>query len=271
MRPMPRTSPIAIGLVVVAAFLGGTGGCRRVASPALRATTAVAPGAAPGAAPPSAPGAASPSAPGVAPPSAPGAASPSAPGTAPLPALAAATTGEADHAGEIFELRRRLADVEARLRALEAAAPAPAASRPSAAMPGSSALAGPVGPPGPPGAVGPAGPAGAAGPPGPALRLESAAEKGEVYHRRAEQSLEPGETGAAVARCAGLADAVVSGSCGVVPAPLGTLTQVGASGLDDPRVAAGWRCEYRNASPRRAITARAEVYCVSRKGPKPAR
>jgi hypothetical protein len=119
-----------------------------------------------------------------------------------------------------------------------------------------------AGPPGPTGATGPA------GPPGPAVRLEGAPEKGEVYHRRAEQSLEPGETGAAVARCTGLHDVVVSGACGVVPGPLGNLTQVGASGLDDPKTAAGWRCEYRNASPRRAITVRADVYCVARKGGK---
>ena len=44
------------------------------------------------------------------------------------------------------------------------------------------------------------------------------------------------------------------------------LAQAGAYGLDDPRTAAGWRCEYRNASPRRAIMAQADVYCVARKG-----
>jgi len=90
-----------------------------------------------------------------------------------------------------------------------------------------------------------------------------------VYRRRAEQGLEPGETGAAVARCAGPADAVVSGACTVTPATLGVLAQAGAYGLDDPRAAAGWRCEYRNASPRRAITAHADVYCVPRKGKAP--
>jgi len=74
-----------------------------------------------------------------------------------------------------------------------------------------------------------------------------------------------------VARCAGLHDALVSGSCAATPAPLAILTQSGASGLDDPKTAAGWRCEYRSASPRRPLAVRAEVYCVPRKGPKPAK
>jgi hypothetical protein len=220
----------ALGLCVgVAVALGGAG-CRRV-PPAARAATG------PHAAP--APRAAAPAPAPIAP--------------------------DADRAGELFALRRRIADVEARVRGLEAgppardggAAPAPAAGAPAPAAP---AAPTPAGPPGPAGPTGPEGPA------GPALRLDTAPEKGDVYRRRAEQSLEPGETGAAVARCTGENDAVVSGACSVTPAPLGVLAQAGAYGLDDPRLAAGWRCEYRNASPRRAITAHAEVYCVPRKG-----
>ena len=49
-----------------------------------------------------------------------------------------------------------------------------------------------------------------------------------------------------------------------LPAPLAVLVAAGADGLDDPAQPAGWRCGYRNASPQRRVTARAEVYCVVR-------
>jgi hypothetical protein len=228
MRPMPRTWPFALAFGVALALAAG--GCRRVPAPTPRAA----------------------------------APAPAAPAAAPATSPAAA---EADRAGEVYELRRRVAAVEARLRGLEAAAPADGgAARTGGARP---AVAAPAVAPG--GPTGPTGATGAAGPPGPALRLESVPEKGEVYHRRAEQGLEPGETGAAVARCAGVHDALVSGACSVTPAPLGVLAQAGAYGLDDPKSAAGWRCEYRNASPRHAITARAEAYCVPRTGGKAAK
>ena len=96
------------------------------------------------------------------------------------------------------------------------------------------------------------------------MRLEQAPDKHEIYRRRTEQPLEAGETGAAVAQCDGRQDPLVSGSCSAEPAALGSLVQVGAHALDDPRAPAGWRCELRNASTRRRVLLRAEVYCVAR-------
>ena len=212
----------------------GAGGCRRVPPAVGRAT-----------------------------PARPAASAPTAP--TPPPAV-----GEADRVGEVYELRRRVADVEARLRGLEAAAPARADAGVAASPAAPAAATRRADAPTAAGPPGPTGPTGPEGPPGPAVRLDTAPEKGDVYRRRVEQSLEAGETGAAVARCAGVHDAVLSGACSAEPAPLGALVQAGAYGLDDPKTAAGWRCEYRNVSPRRAITARAEVFCVPRKG-KPAK
>jgi hypothetical protein len=152
----------------------------------------------------------------------------------------------------------RLGELELRLRQLESAAPRAMTDGGVALIPG------PPGPPGPTGAPGPPGPAGPAGPPGPPVRLAAAPQKHEVYHRRAEQLLEAGETGAAVARCDGPRDPVLAGACAALPAPLATLVAAGAYGLDDPAQPAGWRCGYRNLSPQRRVEVRAEVYCVAR-------
>ena len=135
--------------------------------------------------------------------------------------------------------------------------------------PGSRGELGPPGPQGsqglqgPQGIQGPAGPRGPLGPEGPPGGY---ARKSDLYSVGAQLTIGPGLSGAVVATCRDVKDLLISGHCGADPAWLGALGQAGGVELDAARKAAGWRCEYRNASSRRAITARAEVFCVPRKG-----
>jgi hypothetical protein len=155
--------------------------------------------------------------------------------------------------------------------------------------PGPIGPAGPIGsggPPGPPGPEGPAGPAGPAGPPGPegpqgVAGLQGPqgvqgqqgpqgpkgppgpagayAGKRDVIRHEARVSADPGLVVSAVASCDRSAELVVAGGCYADPMWMAQLIATRPLALGDPSQAAGWRCDYRNASPSTTIEVVAEA------------
>lgn len=129
---------------------------------------------------------------------------------------------------------------------------------------------GPAGPPGPQGVQGMQGPQGLQGPQGPRGPLGPQgvaggyARKTDVYRAHARLVIAPGLGGAVLARCRHAEDLLVSGSCQAQPSSLALLIEVGASSSDDDRVAASWRCAYRNSSNRQSLVVGASVDCIRR-------
>jgi hypothetical protein len=140
--------------------------------------------------------------------------------------------------------------------------------------PGPEGPAGPAGPPGPigpegmqgvPGLQGPQGvqgqqgPQGPKGPPGPAGAY---AGKRDVIRHEQRVSADPGLVVSAVATCDKNAELVVAGGCYADPMWMAQLIATRPLALGDLSQQAGWRCDYRNASPSSTIEVIAEVYCV---------
>lgn len=145
---------------------------------------------------------------------------------------------------------------------------------------GSPGPAGPMGPDGPrgePGSAGPAGPQGvqglqgpqgvqgpqgapgAEGPPGPAGTYSV---KQDLTRRESRVAVGPGLVASAVAECDRPDDLLVAGGCSVEPVWLGTLLSGHPFAMQETRVAAGWRCDYRNGSDTTRIEIIAQAYCV---------
>jgi hypothetical protein len=140
--------------------------------------------------------------------------------------------------------------------------------------PGPEGPAGPSGPPGPPGpegaqgvpglqgpqgVQGQQGPKGPNGPPGPAGAY---AGKRDVIRHEQRVSADPGLVVSAVATCDKNAELVVAGGCYADPMWMAQLIATRPLSLGDLSQQAGWRCDYRNASPSSTIEVIAEVYCV---------
>jgi hypothetical protein len=65
-----------------------------------------------------------------------------------------------------------------------------------------------------------------------------------------------------VAKCDKKTDLVVAGGCSADPMWLALLINSKPFGMTDPRVLAGWRCDYRNSSEETSVEIQAEVYCA---------
>ena len=114
-------------------------------------------------------------------------------------------------------------------------------------------LQGPQGVQGPQGAEGPAGPA---GPPG------AYSSKRDLVRRDARVTVGPGLVASVVAACESQEDLLITGGCSVDPVWLGQLISAQPFAMKDVRAAAGWRCDYRNASETTSIEISAAAYCV---------
>jgi hypothetical protein len=151
-----------------------------------------------------------------------------------------------------------------------------------AGPPGPSGPQGPVGPRGEPGTEGPRGPQGvqglqgpqgiqgpqgaigSAGPPGPPGGY---ADKEDLVRREARVSAAAGIAASAVATCDHETDLVITGGCSADPMWMAQLINSKPFGMTSKRTAGGWRCDYRNTSPKSEIEITAEVFCAPLKKP----
>ena len=143
--------------------------------------------------------------------------------------------------------------------------------------PGDRGPLGPVGPrgeTGPQGAVGPQGiqglqgpqgiqgPQGAAGPQGVRGPSGSYSDKADVVRREARVSVAAGIAASAVASCDHDSDLVIAGGCSADPMWMAELINAKPFGMTSARTKGGWRCDYRNTSPKSEIEIEAEVFCA---------
>jgi len=117
---------------------------------------------------------------------------------------------------------------------------------------------------GPQGIQGPQGPAGPLGPVGPAGGYS---DKEDLVRREARISVAAGIAASAVATCDHDTDLVITGGCSADPMWLAQLINAKPFGMASARSKGGWRCDYRNTSPKSEIEIVAEVYCAPRKKP----
>jgi hypothetical protein len=153
---------------------------------------------------------------------------------------------------------------------------------------------GPKGPEGPPGPAGPLGPAGARGNPGP---MGPQGEQGiqgpqgiqglqgmqgpqgprgpvgpsggysakeDLVRREAKVAVAAGLVASAVVKCDHITDMLVTGGCSAEPIWLGQLLSSRPFATNDPRLEAGWRCDYRNVGTNQQITVTAEAHCIAK-------
>ncbi len=121
---------------------------------------------------------------------------------------------------------------------------------------GEQGVTGPQGNPGVQGMQGPAGPRGPVGPAG------SYSSKEDLLRRETRVTVAPGLVASAVVKCDHISDMVVTGGCYAEPIWLGQLLSARPFGAQDPRVEAGWRCDFKNVGTTQQITVTAEVFCV---------
>jgi collagen triple helix repeat protein len=151
---------------------------------------------------------------------------------------------------------------------------------------------GPEGPPGPPGPQGEAGPRGnpgpagpqgeqgiqgpqgqqglqgiqgPAGPRGPVGPSGGYASKEDLFRRESKVTVAPGLVASAVVKCDHISDLLVTGGCSAEPIWLGQLLSARPFGTQDPRIEAGWRCDYRNVGTTQQIVVTAEAFCVAQR------
>jgi len=136
--------------------------------------------------------------------------------------------------------------------------------------PGQRGESGPPGPQGEQGVQGPQGtqglqgiqgPQGVRGPPGPPGGYSA---KEDLLRRETKVTVAPGLVASAVVKCDHISDMLVTGGCSAEPIWLGQLLSARPFGSQDPRVEAGWRCDYRNVGTSQQITVTAEVFCVAK-------
>ncbi len=127
---------------------------------------------------------------------------------------------------------------------------------------------GPQGPRGPQGLQGLQGPQGIQGPQGPAgpqgVRGPSSSysDKEDVVRREARVSVAAGIAASAVATCDHDSDLVIAGGCSADPMWMAQLINAKPFGMTSARSKGGWRCDYRNTSPKNEIEIVAEVFCA---------
>ena len=137
---------------------------------------------------------------------------------------------------------------------------------------------GPPGPPGPPGPLGPKGeqgiqgyqgpqgvqgPQGAQGPVGPQGPGGPYSRKEDLVRRENRVSVGPGLVASTVVTCDRSTDLVLTGGCQADPMWLGQLINATPFGIQTPRHAGGWRCDYRNTGDKQSLEITAEVYCLA--------